>query len=56
MADIAGYTGEEGTKMDKQDRVGKPVTGTDIVTILCMLVAIITLVILLANLQFGTVG
>jgi len=39
--------------MDKQD---EEVKGTDIVIILCMLVATVTLGILLANLPFGIVG
>jgi len=42
--------------MDEQDKAGNEVKGTDIVTIMCLLVATITLVILLANLPFGIVG
>lgn len=51
--DIAGHTGEEGTKMDKQDN---GVKGNDIVIIVCMVIATLTMAVLLANLPFGTVG
>jgi hypothetical protein len=42
--------------MDNLDNRDDKVKGQDIVTIMCMVVATLTLAILLANLPFGIVG
>lgn len=46
----------EQVKEDKMDNQDKEVKGTDIVTIMCMVVFSVCLGILLLNLPFGTVS
>jgi hypothetical protein len=54
--DIQPYTGIISTRERKMDKQDDQVKGTDIVTILCMVVFTVCLAILIANLPFGIVG